>query len=138
MRRTRFAILAVIAFALVLAVPALASAPRSGTVHVTKECSQFTAANPFCTVTTSNLQAIPVGSTVVYANAGNPDGSMDSDLVLYTRGANAAFGHVVLNAAGNGTITFSGGTGQFKKFEANIVVSYLGGPNFLWVGTYSY
>jgi hypothetical protein len=128
-----------IAFALTLAVPALASAPRAGILDVTKECSHyFGHAGEFCTITSSNLDAIPVGSTVVYTSAA-VGGALDSDLVVYTRGANAAYGHVVLDlGTGTGTVTFSGGTGQFKKFTAIVVVSHLGGANFGWAGSYSY
>ena len=122
-----------------LALPASATPSRAGPLHSTKECSQFSEATPFCTITSSNLAAIPVGSTVVYANAGNPDGSMDTDLVVYTRGANSAFGHAVLPAPGLfGSVTLSGGTGEFKNFVAKVAVSYLGGVNFAWDGWYSY
>ena len=137
----RFVMLATVAFSLVLAVPALASAPRAGTLNVTKECSQYDGtAGSFCTITSSNLHAIPAGSKVVYASAADFGALvLDSDLVVYTRGANAAYGHVVLDlATGTGTVTFSGGTGQFKKFSGSVAVSYLGGPNFAWVGSYSY
>jgi len=42
--------------------------PRSGALHVTKECSEYTGhAGSFCTVTSSNLKAIDVGSKVIYA-----------------------------------------------------------------------
>ena len=136
---TRFAMVAAVAFSLVLAVPASASAPRAGILDVTKECSQFTGeAGSFCTITSSNLHAIPAGSKVVYASAPGA-GVLDSDLVVYTRGANAAYGHVVLDVeTGTGTLTLSGGTGQFKKFSASVAVSYLGGPNYGWRGSYSY
>jgi hypothetical protein len=139
MSSMRFAMLATVAFALILAVPALASAPRAGILNVTKDCSQYDAtAGSFCTITSSNLNAIPPGSQVVYASAA-VGGALDSDLVVYTRGANAAYGHVELDlATGTGTVTFSGGTGQFKKFSASVAVSPLGGPKFGWVGSYSY
>ena len=85
-----------------------ATPSRIGPLHLTKECSQFSEATPFCTITSSNFGAIPAGSTVVYANAGNPDGSMDSDLVVYTGGPSFAFGHVVLVAPGlSGSVTLS-------------------------------
>ena len=139
MSSTRFAMVAAVAFSLVLAVPASASAPRAGILDVTKECSQYTGeVGSFCTITSSNLHAIPAGSKVVYASAPGA-GVLDSDLVVYTRGANAAYGHVVLDVeTGTGTLTLSGGTGQFKKFSASVAVSYLGGPNFGWSGSYSY
>ena len=141
MSSMRFAMLATVAFALVLAVPALASAPRAGILDVTKNCDQWQGrAGEFCTITSSNLDAIPVGSKVVYTSAADFDaGVLDSDLVLYTRGANAAYGHVTLDLhTFTGTVTFSGGAGQFKKFSASVAVSPLGGRNFSWLGSYSY
>jgi hypothetical protein len=131
--------LAAVAFALALALPALASAPRAGILNVTKECSQYTGQpGSFCTITSSNLHAIPAGSKVVYASAPSA-GVLDSDLAVQSRGANVAYGHVVLDlATGTGTVTLSGGTGQFKKFTASVAVSYLGGADFRWSGPYSY
>jgi hypothetical protein len=137
----RFAMLAAVAFAFVLAVPALASAPRAGILNVTKNCGQYDfTAGSFCTITSSNLNAIPADSKVVYLSAADLDHHvLDSDLILYTRGANAAYGHVVLDLRTfTGTVTFSGGTGQFKKFSASVAVSPLGGLDFGWTGPYSY
>lgn len=142
MNKSRLAALATAVCGLALAVPALASAPRSGTLHVTKNCDENTLeAGSFCTITSSNLHAIPAGSKVVYASAANFDtGILDSDITVYTRGANAATGHVVLDLnTGTGTVSLSGGTGQFKSISASSLhVSYLGGADFGWDGAYSY
>ena len=123
-RTTRVAMLVAVAFALVLAVPALAAAPRSGILHVTKECSQYTGeVGSFCTVTSSNLKAIPVGTRDVGLGAVGTDGSVDFGIVFETRGANAAFGHATIcGTCEVGTVTFDGGTGEFKKFHANLVL----------------
>jgi hypothetical protein len=109
---------------------------------VTKECSGFTGtAGSFCTITSSNLKAIEVGSRIVYlqpADLGTPSGS---DVVLDTPGPgnNTASGHCALDpATGSGLCTFSGGTGKFTWFHATVDVSYLGGLNFGWEGTYSF
>jgi hypothetical protein len=116
--------LGVVALALVLAVPALAAAPRSGILHLTKECSQYTGeAGSFCTITSSNLKAIPVGTRDVGLGAVGADGSVDFDIVFDSRGANAAFGHATIcGPCEVGTVTFDGGTGEFKKFHANLVL----------------
>ena len=120
------------------------SEPRSGALHVTKECSAYTGlAGSFCTITSSNLKEIKVGSRVVYAKAAGAT-SLDSDVILYPpgRGNNTAFGHVVLVfATGLGTVTFSGGTGKFTRFHASVVVSRVGAPvlkTWRWDGTYSF
>jgi hypothetical protein len=115
------------------------SSPRSGALHVTKECSEYTGqAGAFCTITSSNLDAIEVGSRVVYASAAGPEG-LDSDVVLDPPGpgSNAAFGHCTLSAVIS-RCTFSGGTGKFTWFNASVEVSYLGGPDYGWNGTYSF
>lgn len=117
------------------------SSPRSGTLHVTKECSQYTAAaGSFCTITSSNL-GIKVGSRVVYASAADPTaGVLDSDLVINGPGNNTAFGHVVLNLSTlSGVVTLSGGTGKFTHFHAGpIVVACPAFPDCSWDGPYSF
>jgi hypothetical protein len=64
-----------VAAAAILALSALAptvsaESPHSGNLHVTKECSAYNGrASEFCTITSSNLWAIPVGSRVIYEHA---------------------------------------------------------------------
>ena len=114
---------------------------RSGALHVTKECSQYTGqAGGFCTITSSNLKAIEVGTRVVYQLAVGPAG-LDTDvrLVPPPPGKSIAFGHVVLSlVTRQGVVTISGGTGKFKHFHANAVVTGLTRPNWAWDGTYSF
>jgi len=124
--------------------PSLSASPRSGDLHVTKDCSEYTLqAASFCTITSSNVKAIEVGSRVVYASAAGAT-SLDSDVVLDTPGPgnNTAFGHCHLEfATGLGLCTFSGGTGKFTWFDATAHVSYLGKPTvytWAWDGTYSF
>ena len=112
------------------------SNPRSGALHVTKECSQYTGlADSFCTITSSNLPAITPGSRVVYLQAAGTT-TLDSDIVLVVAPGNYALGHVTLDlATGSGVVTLSGGTGQFTSFRAKLDVSYLSGPNWAWDGS---
>ena len=110
---------------------------------MTKECSAYTgAAGDVCTITSSNVKEIPVGSKVVYAQAANPSALLfDSDVVLDLPGpgTNAAAGHCQLNnLTGVGICTFAGGTGKFTHFRGSANVSYLGGPDYAWDGTYSF
>ena len=82
---------------------------------------------------------VEAGSRIVYAQAAGR-ASLDSDIVLDLPGPgnNTAFGHCALDfAIGVGLCTFSGGTGKFTHFDASANVSYLGGPNWAWDGTYS-
>jgi hypothetical protein len=124
--------------------PSLSAAPRSGDLHVTKECTQYTGrAGSFCTITSSNVKAIEVGSRVIYAQAAGA-ASLDSTVVLDTPGPgnNQAFGHCALNfATGLGLCTFSGGTGKFMGFSAT---AHITPPtpqdpdDWHWDGTYSF
>jgi hypothetical protein len=120
--------------------------PRSGALHVTKNCSQYTRlAGGFCTLTSSNLAQIEAGSKVIYATAADLTlGVLDSDVVLDSPGPgnNMAFGHVHLAlVAGVGTVTFSGGTGKFTHFSGTAAISRVGDPalrNWAWDGSYSF
>lgn len=125
---------------------AATSFPRNGALHVTKECSNYHGqAGEICTITSSNLDAIEVGSKVVYARAADflsSPPSLDSDVVLDppSPGNNVAFGHCHLNlVTGIGLCTFSGGTGKFTHFDASVDVSPpADGVNWHWDGTYSF
>ena len=123
------------------AAPAWAFSERSGNLHVKKECSQYTGApGSFCTITASNLAPIKVSSKVYYDQAaGTPAGMLDSNVVLDAGAGNRAFGRCSLDlSTGSGLCTFSDGTGQFAGFQARINVTYPGGPNYDWNGTYSF
>jgi hypothetical protein len=118
-----------------------ASFPRSGELHVEKECSQYAGqAGQFCTITSSNLREIEKDSRVIYAsNLAFPLLDTDVALELPGPGNNRAFGHCRLNLITEvGLCTFSGGTGKFTHFSARVDVSSLGGPNWAWNGTYTF
>jgi hypothetical protein len=118
------------------------TSPRSGLLHVTKECSQYSfEAGSFCTITSSSIPQFDAGSKIVYASAPNfAAGVLDSDLVVDGPGDNRAFGHVVLNLATlSGVVTFSGGTGEFSHFSAGpLAVACPAYPNCSWDGPYSF
>ena len=122
---------------------ASASFPRSGDLQVTKECSTYTGhAGDICTITSSNVDAIEAGSTIVYAQDANFSTlTLDSDVVLDLPGPgnNTVSGHCRVNlVTGVGLCTFSGGTGKCRHFTGSVHVSYLGGPSYAWDGTYSF
>lgn len=119
----------------------VSASERNGHLRVTKECSEYTyAAGSFCTITSSNIPEIKVGSKVVYDQAfGIPTGMLDSNVVLDAGNGNRAVGRCTLDGAtGLGLCTFSDGTGQFTGFHARVDVTYVGGPNWTWNGTYSF
>lgn len=114
--------------------------PRQGALHVTKVCPQSTYAGQaggFCTITGSNLQAIPAGSKVFYFEAAGSAG-LDSDIALYAGPGNTDLGHVVLSfSTATGEITLTGGTGWFEGFRANLLVTFDSKANvWHWDGTY--
>jgi hypothetical protein len=123
------------------ALPGVASFPRSGDIHLTKECPEYTGlAGSFCTITASNLAEIEVGSRVVYASAATPT-LVDSDVVIDAPGPgnNSAFGHVRLDrVTRTGVLTLSGGTGKFTWFHATVAISFVVRPVWHLDGIYSF
>jgi hypothetical protein len=115
------------------------AALRTGTLHLTKECSEYTGeAGSFCTIESSNLDAIPVGSKVVYQEAATAE-RLDTDIVVNTPNGDTAFGHVVLDMATmSGTVKLEGGTGELAELAADLAVAPLGEPNYSWEGPYKY
>lgn len=115
--------------------------PRSGALSLAKECSTYTGkAGDICTVTASNLAEIGVGTRIRYATAA-VGSDLDTDVVLDPPGDgnDTVSGHCKLSlATGIGACTLLGGTGRFTSFRANVAVSQVSGPNYAWVGTYSY
>ena len=110
-------------------------------MHVTKECSEYTAlAGSFCTITSSNLRGIKKGSKVIYDQAaGIPKGMLDSNVVLDAGNGDRALGRCTLDfGTGRGLCTFSDGTGELAGFHARVDVSHLDGPNWAWDGTYGF
>ncbi|HEY5249261.1 MAG TPA: hypothetical protein VIJ15_12520 [Dermatophilaceae bacterium] len=146
-RRTTFALKAILALLLATILtgavaPSSASTGtlhRSRALHVTKECSQYTGlADSYCTITSSNVRAITVGSRVVYLQAAAAT-SLDSDIVVVAGPGNYALGHVTLDfVTSTGEVTIWGGTGHFAHLHARAAVSALGGPNWAWDGTYRF
>ena len=120
-----------------------ASGERTRALHVTKECTEYTgAAGGFCTITSSNLGRIKVGSRVYYDQpAGIPAGLLDSNVVLDAGNGNRAVGRCTLDlTTGLGLCTFSDGIGRFAGFNARVQVSppSAEGDDWHWEGTYSF
>ncbi len=132
-------------FALIaLAVPSVsATSSHARDLHITKECSQYThLAGGFCTITSSNLAAIPVGTKVIYEHA-LVGLVLDTDITLDPpgHGKSVAFGHVRLDLVAKvGVATFTGGSGKLTGFTASVAVTPNPGVPFgwKWDGTYSF
>ena len=114
---------------------------RSGTLKVYKECSEYTGrSGSFCTINSSTLKEIKVGSKVFYLQPK----ALVSNVILDPpgRGSDKAFGKCSLNKAGNGKCVFTRGTGVFARFRADLRVTHLGDPStspfYYWKGPYSF
>ena len=130
---------AALTLALSSVVVSVSASNRTRTLHVTKECSQYTGlAGSFCTITSSNVRAIVVGTRVFYDQAaGIPAGMLDSNVVLDAGRGNRAVGRCTLDMATSlGLCTFSDGTGNLTGFRARIDVDCTAGCR--WNGPYSF
>jgi hypothetical protein len=118
---------------------AAASSPRSGTLHVRKDCAQNTGrAGSFCTIIRSNLDALKVGSRIVYLQASAADGATDSDIVIHVGPGITVVGHCKVSAANIGVCKLTGGTGRFTHFHAREAVALVSGAIYSWDGPYSF
>jgi hypothetical protein len=137
-----FAIVPVVGIAVFSPGATTAEEPRSGALRVMKECTQYSgAAGAFCTITSSNIPAIPVGARVIYDQAaGIPANMLDSNVVLDAGNGNWALGRCTLDLqTGVGLCTFADGTGRLAGFEARVdVAPPADGINWSWLGTYQF
>jgi hypothetical protein len=118
------------------------SAPRqSAAFHATKDCSGFKGvAGNFCTIRTSNVKALKVGSKIFYLQACCKN-ALNSDTAIYAGPGNIAAGHCLLHfATGVGLCTISDGTGTLAGFHARVrVTADTSIPNLWhWDGTYGF
>jgi hypothetical protein len=115
---------------------------RSGIVRIVKNCKDYHgAAGETCTITSSNLEEIKAGSTVVYATGADATGFLDTDIVILSRGGSRrlATGHCALDLlTGDGRCTLVGDKERRREFHADVVVSHLQGADYAWTGTYGY
>ena len=145
--RTLFSLFAIAGLtALTLSVPSASASEaseRSGRLHIMKECSESTGLpGAFCTITFSNLAAIPVGSKIFYDQSGNTvPGVFDSDVVLDAGNGNRAIGRCTLDGAtAVGICQFSDGIGELAGFHARVDVKPTTPDlvNYDWRGTYRF
>ena len=143
MKRILALVLAIAVAGIMATAGPAAATRRSGTLHVTKECSHYdpTTAGSFCTITSSNINAIKAGSRVVYASAADlAHGVLDSALRIDGPGNNNAYGHVRLDLSSlSGVVRLRGGTGVFRHFHAGpIVVACPHFPACSWDGPFRF
>lgn len=109
-------------------------------LHIRKDCAQYTGlAGSSCTIIQSNISAIPVGSKVFYDQAANnPEGLLDSNIVLDAGNGNRAVGRCTLDlATGLALCLFFDGTGELAGFHARINGTP-GSDSYHWDGIYNF
>jgi len=118
-------------------------APRQAKpFHATKDCSGSSGkAGAYCTVRSSNVKAIKVGSKIIYLKADTKTGT-DTDIVIYVGPGTVATGHCkIANGANSvGLCTISDGTGALAGFHMRVrVTADHKVPNlYHWDGTYGF
>ena len=128
------AILSLAAFA-----PSVAASPRTGDLHITKECGDYHGrAGEFCTFVSSNIKAIQQGDRIYYASA-VVGATLDTEVTIVAGPGNVARGHCTLDfLALPGLCTFTGGTGKFEHFQAWASVSADSTGLWHWDGAFSF
>src|SRR5947199_10580252 len=119
MRAIRVVMLATAVLATFAVAPAGVSASTVHAFHSTKDCSHYTGANPsYCTITTSNVKALPSGSKAWYSGPLLSSSSFVASVTTLKAGkGNTATGYCIDdNHTGLGTCAFWKGTGTLTGF----------------------
>ncbi|MBL8907787.1 MAG: hypothetical protein JNM20_14035 [Rhizobiales bacterium] len=127
------------------AIAALASvafaAPAMQPLKISKECSGFTGDTPsFCTITESNLAAIPAGTKILYYGPvlTNPL-FVSSTAIIAVGNGDSALGYCVTYDSASppsGTCAFHAGSGTLAGFQAIVTVTVDYKQIWHWDGGY--
>ena len=122
------------------ALPALA-APTMEPLNISKECSKYTGETPsFCTITESNLAAIPAGTKILYYGPVTSSPLFTSSTAVIATGpGDSAFGYCVVYDTASpplGHCAFHGGSGALAGFQAVVKVSVDDKQIWHWDGGY--
>ncbi|RUU04382.1 hypothetical protein EOD23_16810 [Mesorhizobium sp. USDA-HM6] len=126
----------------ILALMSAASAgPATQPLKISKECSQFTGDTPsFCTITESNLAAIPAGTKIFYYGPviGSPLFTSSTAVIAVGNGDSAVGYCVVYDTASPplGTCAFHAGSGTLAGFQAVVKVTVDDKQIWHWDGCY--
>jgi hypothetical protein len=126
---------------LAFAVPARADGPAMQPLHLVKECSTFTGkSGDYCTITQSDLAAIPVGSNIYYYGPLIATPVASTSIVLDARNGTTAIGYCNLdNPANTGTCSFWAGSGGLRGFQAVVTLTAdANGSDYHWDGSYAF
>ncbi|MCV9965910.1 hypothetical protein OIU34_28985 [Pararhizobium sp. BT-229] len=125
-----------------LALTSLASAePAMQPLKISKECSQYTGETPsFCTITESNLTAIPAGTKILYYGpvTGSPLFGSSTAVITVGNGDTAVGYCVTYDTASpmQGTCAFHAGSGTLAGFQAVVKVTVDDKQIYHWDGGY--
>jgi hypothetical protein len=109
-------------------------------LHISKDCSTFSGApGAICTITASNLPAIPAGTIATYLGPTFGPDKLDSTVVLDAGFGNTATGRCKVGfATFTGKCTFSKGTGSLAGLHAKVKVTVDATGLWHWDGSYSF
>jgi hypothetical protein len=139
---------AALALSITVATPVAAQSGQRGQIHIQKVCPSTTftgAPGSYCTITISDLAAIPANAARVYYDEPSPlpIGTVafaDSKVVLYAGPGNWAAGRCTVDYSnGLGLCTMSDGTGTLAGFSArfDVRIDFMSGITY-WDGTYAF
>jgi hypothetical protein len=132
----------VLAAGAVLALTSQATAaPDAQPLTIAKECSEYTGETPsFCTITESNLAAIPVGTKIFYYGPEVSNPRFGSSVAVLSVGAgDSAVGYCVTYDSATpmqGTCAFHAGSGSLSGFQAVVKVTVDDKQIYHWDGDY--
>jgi hypothetical protein len=126
----------------IVALTSVASAaPAMQPLKIAKECSQYTGDTPsFCTITESNVAAIPAGTRIFYYGpvVSNPLFGSSSAVIAVGNGDSAVGYCVTYDSASPpvGTCAFHAGSGTLAGFQAVVKVTVDDKQIWHWDGGY--
>jgi hypothetical protein len=127
--------------AVVVLAPAASAAPAMETLKISKECSQYSGETPsFCTITESNLAAIPSGTRIFYYGPVISSPLFTSSTAVIAVGnGDSAIGYCVVYDTATpplGTCAFHAGSGTLAGFQAVVKVTVDDKQIWHWDGGY--
>jgi hypothetical protein len=120
---------------------AVFAAPAMQPLKIAKECSQYSGETPsFCTITESNLAAVPVGTKILYYGPMvNSPLFSNSAAVLAVGPGDTAVGHCIVYDTATppyGLCAFHAGSGTLTGFQAIVKVTVDDKQIWHWDGGY--
>ena len=129
----------ILGLALVAGTIAATPAAEPQPLNLAKECSEFTAhSGDHCTITASNLAAIPVGSKVYYYGPVIGPAILSTAVLIDAGNGVTAIGYCNVDLPKSaGACTFWAGSGALAGFQALVNLTIDPKGLFHWDGAYS-